>query len=306
MLEAITYASLLDGIQDSDPSTKKLEEHVAAMAGHEAGLWVVSGTMGNLVSLRTLLTQPPYSIICDERAHFLNNETGGVFAFSGAVPQPVRPSNGKYLTLEDILPHVKLGHGEKVHAVPTRVIALENTLRGMVIPLAETRRICEFAHANEIKVHLDGARLWEAVTATGSSLADYASLFDTVAMCFSKGLGAPAGAIVLGNKATIRHARWVRQSIGGGIRQPGLLTEAAFVAVRDTFEGKKLAKTHEVASRIGRHWEACGANLLYPTETNMVWLDFTGQQFGLADVIAKGKEKGITLNRDRLVIHYRK
>ncbi|KAJ5266726.1 pyridoxal phosphate-dependent transferase [Penicillium angulare] len=163
MLNAITHASLLDDIDRSDSSTRKLEAYVASLAGHETGLWVVSGTMGNLVSLRCLLHQPPYSIMCDERSHCLTNEAGGVFAFAGAIPQPIRPANDKYITLEDILPIIKLGHGEKVHACPTRVISLENTLRGMVMPLAEARRIGDFAHANGIRVHLDGARLWEAV-----------------------------------------------------------------------------------------------------------------------------------------------
>src|SRR5690349_21525375 len=123
-----------------------------------------------------------------------------------------------YLTLGDILPHVKLGHGERVHACPTRVISLENALRGMVMLLTEARRLCEYAHTKGIQIHLDGARLWEAVVANDWSLEQFCSLFDTVSLCFSKGLGAPAGAIVVANKAIIRQARWVRQSIGGSIR----------------------------------------------------------------------------------------
>ncbi|KAH8700518.1 pyridoxal phosphate-dependent transferase [Talaromyces proteolyticus] len=304
MLEAVTYASLLDDLDRSDPSTKKLEAYLASLTGHEAGLWVVSGTMGNIVSLRSLLVQPPYSILCDERAHCLNNEAGGAFAFTGAVPQPVHPANDKYITLEDILPHIKLGHGEKVHACPTRVISLENTLRGMVMPLEETRRICDFAHANGIRVHLDGARLWEAVASGEGSLIEYCALFDTITMCFSKGLGAPAGAIVVGSEGAVRRARWIRQSIGGSIRQPGLLAEAAYVAVRDTFEGNQLIRTHHIAAKIAQHWVSCGGKLKYPTETNMIWLDFEQQPFGLDDLIKVGRERGIFIHRDRLVIHY--
>ena len=305
MLQAVTHASLLDDIDRSDTSTKALEEYVASLTGREAALWVVSGTMGNLVSLRTLLTQPPYAVICDARCHAVTNEAGGAFAFAGAIPQTIQPANGRHLTLEDILPHVKLGQGEKVHMCPTRVISLENTLRGMILPLAEARRICDFAHENGIKVHLDGARLWEVVSSGEGSLKEYCSLFDTVTMCFSKGLGAPAGAIVVGNQDTIRHARWIRQSIGGSIRQPGILAAAAHVAVRETFEKKRLARTHELAKEIANVWESYGGKLQYPAETNMVWLDFNGQRFGLEEVVKKAQEKGIRIHRDRVVVHYR-
>jgi threonine aldolase len=175
----------------------------------------------------------------------------------------------------------------------------------MVMPLTEARRICEYAHTKGIQIHLDGARLWEAVVANDWSLEQFCSLFDTVSLCFSKGLGAPAGAIVVANKAIIRQARWVRQSIGGSIRQPGLLAEAAYTVVQDTFEGNQLARTHDIATRISRHWISCGGRLVYPTQTNMVWLDFTGLPFGLDDLINKAKEKGLAIHRNRIVIHYR-
>ncbi|KAI9896151.1 hypothetical protein N3K66_009051 [Trichothecium roseum] len=305
MLEAITHASLLDDIERLDSSTKKLEGYVASLTGHKAGLWVVSGTMGNLIALRSLLVQPPYSILCDDRAHCLTTEAGGIFAFAGAVSQAVHASNGKYLTLEDILPHVRLGHGEKVHTCPTRVISLENTLRGMVMPLDETRRICDFAHENGIKVHLDGARLWEVAASGAGTLSNYCALFDTVTMCFTKGLGAPAGAVMVGSQDVVRQARWIRQSIGGSIRQPGMLAEAAYVAVKETFEGGRLAGTHRVAARIAREWETGGGKLKHPADTNMVWLDFDGESFGLDDLIRRGRERGVYVHRDRIVVHYR-
>ncbi|KAH8896724.1 threonine aldolase [Thozetella sp. PMI_491] len=305
MLQAIISASLLDDIDRSDPSTKDLEAYVARLAGKEAGLFVPSGTMGNLVSLRTLLERPPYAVLCDHRAHILANEAGGAFALAGAIPQAVYPTNGQYLTLEDILPHVKIERKEpKVHMCPTRVIALENTLRGMTQPLAETRRICDFAHENGIRVHIDGARLWEAAAAGEGSLAEYCSLADTVTMCFSKGLGAPAGAIIVGNEEVIRHARWIRQSLGGSIRQPGLLAAAAQLAVKKTFEGNLLPKCHQIAADIAAFWQAYGGRLQHPAQTNMVWLDFTGQNFTLEDLIRKGAERGISISRDRLVVHY--
>ncbi|KAL3444534.1 pyridoxal phosphate-dependent transferase [Aspergillus insuetus] len=308
MLNAIAHADLSDGVATSDPSTHELEDYVANLTARPAALFVLSGTMGNLVALRSLLRQPPYAILCDSRSHILASEAGGAFAFTGAIPQPIEPENGEYLTLEDILPQVVLPNDTTgtttVHMCPTRVISLENTLRGMVMPLAEARRISNFAHENGILVHLDGARLWEAVATGSRSLAEYCSLFDTVSLCFSKGLGAPAGAIVIGSEPVIRHARWIRQSIGGSIRQPGPLSAAALVAVKMTFEAGLLKRSHEIAQDIAAYWQGCGGRLKHPTRSNMVWLDFTGLPFGLRELIDEGANRGVIISRDRLVVHY--
>lgn len=238
-----------------------------------------------------------------------------MFAFTGALPQPVEASNGQYLTLEDILPHVKIPSPESRSSfVPTRVIALENTLRGMTLPLSEARRISQFARANGIKLHLDGARLWEAVVAAAESpseyralLSEYCSLFDTVTMCFSKGLGAPVGSILVGNEKIISQARSLRHSIGGAARQPGLLTACALTAVKTTFEGGLLKRTHEIAKELGSFWvEKCRGGLLYPVQTNMVWLDCSSLKFELQDLSLKAQQRGISISRERIIIHYRK
>ena len=314
MLEAITHASLGNDVSYDDESTAALQNYVAEITSHEDALFVLSGTMGNLLAIRSLLTQPPYGVLSDARSHFLTTEAGGTFSFTGAVAQPVEASNGQYLTLEDILPRVKINPGKNVHMVPTRVIVLENTLRGMVMPLNETQRICEFAHKNDIKVHLDGARLWEAVVHCSRepsvylrTLKQYCSLFDTVTMCFTKGLGAPVGSILVGSKAVIRQARWLRQSIGGGVRQPGPLAACAYTALKKTFEDGLLERPQEMAMDISAFWEEkCGGRLLHITETNMLWLDLSNQQFTLEDLRTKAQERGLHISRERLVIHYRK
>ena len=313
MLEAIAHASLGNDVSYDDESTTALQDYVAEITSQEDALFVLSGTMGNLIAIRSLLTQPPYGVLSDARSHFLTTEAGGTFTFTGAVAQPVEASNGEYLTLEDILPHVKINPGKNVHMVPTRVIVLENTLRGMVIPLSETQRICEFAHKNNIKVHLDGARLWEAVVCDSrgpseylGKLREYCSFFDTVTMCFTKGLGAPVGSILVGSKAVIQQARWLRQSIGGGVRQPGPLAACAYTALKKTFEGGLLEKPQKLALDISTFWEKeCGGKLLHPTKTNMVLLDLSNQGFTLEDLRAKAKERGLLISRERLVVHYR-
>ncbi|KAI0996049.1 Aldolase [Podosphaera aphanis] len=308
MLQAIINTTLLDDVYRADPTTNDLESHIAKLTSHSAALFVLSGTMGNQLALRSNLTQPPHGVLCDHRAHILEWETGGVASLCGALVKGVIPSNGKYLTREDVENNVVLGSG--IYSAPTRVISLENTLNGSIMPLAETRRICAFARENGIKIHLDGARLWEAVAAGAGSLSDYCELFDSVSMCFSKGLGAPVGSILVGGEAFINHARWVRKSIGGGIRQAGVLTAAARVALDENFghgpwgEGGRLKDTHNLAKRIAKTWTDLGGSLLQETETNMVWLDLTKAGIDDDTLIKIGEEAGVKLGGSRVVVHF--
>ncbi|KAL2009455.1 hypothetical protein VTN00DRAFT_5262 [Thermoascus crustaceus] len=308
MLEAITHTTLLDDVFNEDPVTNSLQEYVAERTKQESGLLVMSGTMGNQVAIRTHLVQPPYSVLCDHRSHILQYEAGGVSAWTGATVYGVIPKNGIYLTLEDLQKRAVLDNDD--HYCPTRLISLENTLDGMVMPLSEARRIVQWAHANGIKVHLDGARLWEAVVSGAGSLSDYASLFDSVSLCFSKGLGAPIGSIIVGSKGFINRARWFRKSIGGGVRQAGVIAAAARVAVEETFgpgpngEGGKLKETHVKAKKVADMWTSRGGKLQNPVETNMVWLDLEASGLGPNDLAAIGEQKGLRLMGGRIVIHY--
>ncbi len=234
--------------------------------------------------------------------------TNSVSALTGAMVQPVIPRNGLYLTLEDVQAHAVTG--EDIHDCPTRVISLENTINGVVLPLAEARGIAEWARARGIKLHCDGARLWEAAAAGAGSLADYAACFDTVTLCFSKGLGAPIGSVLVGSAAAIRHATWVRKSIGGGLRQAGVVAAAARVAVDETFgtgpngEGGLLRHTHALAKAIASLWTARGGRLLYPVDTNMFWLDLAASGVDPATIDALGAAEGLKLHGERFVVHY--
>ena len=222
--------------------------------------------------------------------------------------KPVVPSNGIYLTLDDVKANVYLD--DDVHTCPTRVISLENTLNGMLMPLEEVRRISEFAREHGLKIHCDGARLWEAVASGAGSLTDFAACFDTVSLCFSKGLGAPIGSVLVGGKDVIKHARWVRKSIGGGLRQAGVVTAAARVAVDETFgkgpngEGGLLRQTHTFAKEIAKMWTDLGGKLIHPVHTNMVWLDLDDAHCPPDRTEELGREVGLKLYSNRLVIHY--
>ncbi|KAJ5925263.1 Aromatic amino acid beta-eliminating lyase/threonine aldolase [Penicillium verhagenii] len=308
MLNAISQTTLLDDVFGEDPTTNELHRYVAERTKHEDALLVLSGTMGNQVAIRSHLAQPPHSVLCDHRAHIICYEAGGVSAWTGATVQTVVPKNGIHLTLEDIQKYAVLD--DDIHHCPTKLISLENTLDGLIMPLPEARRIVEWAHANDIKVHLDGARLWEAVVSGAGSLSDYTSLFDSVSLCFSKGLGAPIGSILVGSSAFIKKARWFRKSIGGGARQTGVFSAAARIALDETFgtdpHGKtgQLLATHGKAKRIADLWTSRGGKLQSPVHTNMVWLDLEASGLGPNDLAVIGKEKGLKLLGGRVVVHY--
>ena len=308
MLRAVQCCSQLDDVWQEDTSTNDLEAHCASLTGKEAALFVLSGTMGNQLALRSLLTQSPHSILCDHRAHISKSEAGGVAILTSAMVYPVVPKNGVYLTLEDIeASYVPPG---RIFGCPTHIISLENTLYGTVMPLYEIQRISAFARQHGIRMHCDGARLWEAVAAGFGSLTDFASCFDTVSLCFSKGLGAPVGSILVGDKQIIQHARHVRKAIGGGLRQPGLLTSAARVAVDETFgygpngEGGLLHFSHRTAKKVESMWRDMGGTTKYPVDTNVVWLDLQNDGISLPWFNDTGEQEGLKLKGERLVIHY--
>ena len=307
MLQAVINARLDDSWNEGGMTS--LESHVAHLTGRACSLLVVSGTMGNQLAFRTHLTQPPMAVLMDSRSHTLENEAGGIATLSGALVQPVMPSNGVYLTLEDIKKHIVLA--EDQCSCPTRVIHLENTLGGTIMPLEETRRISEFARTEGVKVHCDGARLWDAVAAGAGSLTDFCALYDSVSLCFTKGLGASVGSILVGEREFIKRAKWLRKSIGGSMRQPGIVAAAARAALDEAFgadptgEQSLLKRAHAHAARIATSWQSFGGKLTLPAQTNMVWLDLEAAGLNILQWEQLGREHGLKLRGPRLVTHYR-
>jgi threonine aldolase len=307
MLAAMATTSLGDDVFQEDEMTSEFESLIAAQCGLEAGAFVISGTMANQLAIRTLLTQPPYGVLVDARAHIIHFEGGGI-GMSGASIRTVRPSNGRYMVLDDIVARAIVT--DDVHKCPTQVISIENTAGGSVVPVAELRRISDWAHRNDIKLHMDGARLWEAVAAGGGSLYDYCTLCDLVSLDFSKNLGAPMGAMVLGSAGLIKQLRRIRKSIGGSMRQSGPLAAAARFAVIEQFglgpwgSRDKLHLVHELAKRVGQLWVESGGQLLREVETNQVWVNLP--KAGLTDAQWNeiGKKRGVKLDGKRIVLHH--
>ncbi|KAF8960483.1 Threonine aldolase [Entomortierella lignicola] len=301
---AMMRSSLGDDVYDEDESVKKLERYVATLCGHEAALYCASGTMTNQLAHRVHLSNPPQSAIVDIRSHVFNYEAGGISFHSQAAVYPIRPMNEQYLTVEDIASRLVLD--VDVHYAPTRVISLENTLNGTIMPIEEMARIRQLTQEHDIKLHLDGARLWHASIATGISMKEYCSHFDTISLCLSKGIGAPIGSILVGSKTTIKKARHFRLLFGGAWRQAGFLAEAALWCIKTNWP--TMEDTHRQARWLERALKQVGCHITNPVDTNMIWVDTSDTGFTVEELIAELAKERIKISGSgyaaRIVLHY--
>lgn len=308
MLESIVHTTLGDCTADEDKTTVSFQEYVANLVGHESALLVMSGTMGNQVALRTILRSPPHAILADHRGHIATLEGGGATSICGAMVKAIVPSNGHHLTLDDIKEQTILR--ETVFDCPTRVISLENTLSGTIMPFADMRAISIWARTQNppIHMHLDGARLWEAAAAGACKLSEVGECFDSIQLCLTKGLGAPLGSVITGSSAFVKRAKWSRHLLGGGIRSSGIITAPARVAIDDVFFGGKLGWAHDKARRATDVWLSLGGKVRLPTETNMVWLDLPASGVDRDEFYAVGLNMNLKISNSlfvgRLVFHY--
>ena len=217
MRKAMHDAEVGDDVYREDPTVNRLQDRAAEIFGREAGLYVVSGTMGNQTAIK-VLTRHGQEVICEDRCHIYNFEMGMLAAFSGVVPRTLHAEDG-ILTWDLIAPHVR---SRNDHRARTGLIELENTSNlagGSVYPLANTHDIVDRAHAAGLPVHLDGARIFNASVTLGKSVVELTRKVDSVMFCLSKGLGAPVGSMLVGSKEFIEQARIIRKMLGGSMRQ---------------------------------------------------------------------------------------
>ncbi|KAI5963588.1 uncharacterized protein KGF55_002468 [Candida pseudojiufengensis] len=297
-----TNATYGDSVYGEDESTLKLEKLMCDITGKESALFCSSGTMSNQIGIRANLFQPPYSVLCDYRSHIFLHEANGLASLSQAMVHPVIPSNGNYLTFEDIVENVTLDDGD-IHAAPTKVISLENTLHGIIMPIQEIAKISEFCKMNDIRLHCDGARLWNASIATGITIKEYCSFFDSVSLCLSKSLGAPMGSILVGDSKFIKKANHFKKQNGGGIRQSGIMTSMAIYAIENNLQ--KLIKSHNYAKQIGEFCNQHGIILESPVDTNFVFIDLKRNKMDDKLLIKLGHQKyNIKLMGGRIACHF--
>lgn len=291
MLAAMMSATVGDDVFSEDPTVNDLERRVAEMLGMEAALFVPTGTMSNQIAVR-IHCRPQDEILLESTSHIYLWEAGAPAALSGVTQRTI---DGRFGILDAFQLEDQL-HPDDMHSVRSRLVCLENTHNrggGTVYPLDKVKAISAWAHANGLAMHLDGARLWNAIVASGIGAREWAKHFDTVSVCFSKGLGAPVGSALAGPKDLIAHGRRVRKLFGGAMRQVGYLAAACLYALDHNVE--RLAEDHANAKLIAAAVaEVPGFELLPPdVETNLVWFEVSAPWGSARDVATRLQERGV-------------
>jgi len=294
MRKAIAEAEVGDDVFAEDPTINELQKMAAEMCGKETALYVPSGSMANQISLKSH-TQPGDEIIVEESAHVYNYEGGGPAFVSGLVIRAVKGKRGAF-TLDQVAERIK---PKKPHFAPITLICFENTHNyagGAVFPLENIIEISEFARKNNIKTHLDGARIFNASIASGIEPKEYAKHVDSLSFCLSKGLGAPVGSLVLGNKEFIERAHRYRKILGGGMRQAGILAAAGIYALKNNV--KRLEEDHKKAKKLGAAIEEIeGFSVCFDgiIDTNIVIFEINRQGLTNQKVVDILHENGVRM-----------
>lgn len=289
MLAAMWAAPVGDDVYEEDPTVRRLEEATAARFGLEAGLFCPSGTMTNQIAIKAH-TEPLSEVICEQTAHIYLWEVGGI-AFHSNASVALLPGERGRLTAAQVEGAIR---AENVHYPTTRLVCLENTHNrggGSCYALEDLRAISEVAKKHRLARHLDGARIFNALVATGQHSEEYGQLFDSISVCLSKGLGAPVGSVLLGSKAFIQKCKRIRKVMGGGWRQAGYLAAAGLYALENNVE--RLADDHRRAARLAEvlRQQPYVAEVLNP-ETNLVIFRLHATQPS-ADFLAGLERQGI-------------
>ena len=296
MLDAMTRAATGDDVYGEDPTVNQLEAELAGRLGFAAALFVPTGTMSNLLGLMAHCERGDEYIV-GQQAHTYKYEGGGAAVLGSIQPQPLEVQADGSLNLADVAAAIK---PDDFHFARTRLLALENTMQGKVLPLEYLARARTFTREHGLALHLDGARLYNAAVKLGVEAREITQHFDSVSVCLSKGLGAPIGSVLCGSVELIGKARRLRKMVGGGMRQAGILAAAGLYALDNNVQ--RLADDHANAQLLADGLVEAGYKV-EPVQTNMVYV----QMGDRAEAIkAFAAERGIRLSaagRLRMVTH---
>jgi threonine aldolase len=288
MREAMAEALVGDDVYGEDPTVNRLQEKAAELTGKEGALFVPSGTMSNQIAIR-VWTQPGDAVLAGQNAHVFVDEAGGAAALSG-VQISLLGQTG-FFNLEEVKAAVA---PDDVHSARTRLVCLENTHNrsgGRVFPKSEAEAIGEWVHENGLKLHLDGARVFNASVASAESVEEIARPFDSVSFCLSKGLGAPIGSLLCGGRDFLKQALRIRKLFGGGMRQAGVIAAAGLYALDHNVE--RLAEDHSKALRLAEGLaELPGLEVLRRPETNIVFFRVPRMD----EFCAQSRERGVLVS----------
>jgi threonine aldolase len=289
MLEAMFSAEVGDDVFEEDYTVKALEEKTAKMFGYEAGLFCTSGTMTNQIAINVHVNQGD-EVICDALSHVYLYEGGGIAANSSASVNLLHGNHGR-ITAEQISESIQ---ADNVHHPVSRLVSLENTVNkggGCYYQLSDIQKIKQLCTEKNMALHLDGARLFNALVETNDNPLEYGKIFDSISICLSKGLGIPVGSVLLGTNDFIKKARRVRKRWGGGWRQAGYLAAAGIYALDNNIE--RLKDDHTRAREIGKIMEGISeVEEIYPVDTNIV-IFRVNDKILASDYVQKLHEKGI-------------
>jgi len=307
MRRAMMEAEVGDDVYGEDPTVNRLEQRAAEITGKEAALFVPTGTMGNTIAVK-LLTEHGQEVIADSRAHLLDYELSMVAWFSGCVVRAIQTEDG-ILSWEQVKRLIK---PVSPYSAPTGLVEIENTHNmwgGTVYPMSTIRQICDGTHERGLKVHMDGARIFNAAAAMGIPVREIAAPADTVMFCLSKGLGAPSGSILAGAQKLIAKGRLYRKRLGGGMRQVGVLAAACLVALDES--PARLCGDHANARFLAEGFGRIPGIEIDPQKvaTNIVVFDVSGTGAAPAEISARLKQRGVLINainerQMRAVTHY--
>jgi threonine aldolase len=308
MREAMAVAEVGDDVYMDDPTVNHLQEKAAEMLGKEDSLFVPSGTMGNLLALLVHCQRGDEAIVGD-KSHIYLNEAGGMSALGGIHPHPITNQVDGTLLLDDILASIQT---EDVHHTITRLVCLENTQNvcgGVVLSAEYTRAVGRIAHENNLSLHIDGARIFNAAAALNVPVKDLVEPADSVMFCLSKGLVAPVGSMLVGSKKFINRARHLRKMLGGGMRQVGVLAAAGLISLENM--SARLGQDHARAKSLFEGLKQFrGLKLDARPSSNMVYFDLLDEvQLSVNQIIEEMKRRGVLVDwagprRFRLVTHY--
>lgn len=294
MRAAMAAAEVGDDMVGEDPTVNLLEARMAEMLGKEAAVFACSGTQSNQMGVWTHCDRAE-ELLIEETGHIANYEGGGPAVLSGVMVRRI-PGDGGRLDVEHLQGQIRRGN---VHFASTKLLCLENSTNiggGRTYPLEQLERVCRWAHDNDLRTHLDGARLFNACIARGYSARDVAQHFDTVSVCFSKGLGCPMGSILVGTREHIARARKARKVFGGALRQAGIVAAAALYALDHHIE--RLATDHAHARLLADLIADVPGLTIDPdaVETNLVFIDVDPDWGPAAQVSAALQSRGVNIN----------
>ncbi len=289
MKEAMFSAEVGDDVLGNDPSVFALEEKAANLFKHEAALFCPSGTMTNQIAIK-VHTNAPGEVICDELAHIYRYEGGGMAFNAGVSNRLIKGDRGRF-TLAQLKAEI---NPDDVHFPPTQLVALENTCNkggGCYWELEDIKTIATFCRKEQLPIHLDGARLYNALVAQQIQEAEIGQHFDSISLCLSKGLGAPVGSLLIGSKPFIKQAKRIRKLFGGGMRQAGYLAAAGIYAL--DHQVQRLAEDHEKAQQIGQMLHSKSfVKSIHPIDTNIIIFQLN-DDIDLQHFLAQLEQEGI-------------